>query len=161
MTCQISLDIEKNNMSFVEKLPLDSHRKCGKPFLDWDLLTIVSVCFVFRAVVSPSESSVRSLHVPLPLWISSLDGIWLCRSIKRMSFWEWLSTELEPGNHCLLSPESSFTFATFPRYLLTGTKVYVAKVGAAVFEFVLYFLWCWSHGDTSDITKWDAICHSG
>lgn len=38
--CQISLDLEKNNRSFAKHLPLDSHRKCGKPFLDWNLLTV-------------------------------------------------------------------------------------------------------------------------
>ena len=56
----------------------------------------------------------------------------------KMLFWVWESIELESESHELLN---SVLFI-IPRCLLIGTKVAVAKVGAAVFEFLLYFLWC-------------------
>lgn len=60
-----------------------------------------------------------------------------------MLFWVWESTELESWSHELLN---SVLFI-IPRCLLLGTKVDVTKQGAAVFEFLLYFLWWWSNGN--------------
>ena len=55
-----------------------------------------------------------------------------------MLFWVRENIELESESHEILN---SVLFI-IPRCLLIGTKVAVAKVGAAVFDFLLSFLWC-------------------